>query len=102
MIKCSVARLEDHQNHGVESPTEIVYGGDENTSALYTSAGGKGKAADGAEQFRGESFDVLGPEAETHYGEVHWRPELTPLPADIVKRFDDKVMAVTGCKWRAV
>ena len=59
-------------------------------------------AADGAEHFRGESFDVLGPEAETHYGEVHWRPELTPLPADIVKRFDDKVMAVTGCKWRAV
>ena len=46
--------------------------------------------------FRGEFFEVLGPLDEGHYGEVHWRPEETPLPPEIVKRFDGKVMAVTG------
>ena len=52
--------------------------------------------------FRGEHFEVLGPVNPGHYGEVHWRPQSTPLPADIVARFDGRVLAVTGffdCKF---
>jgi hypothetical protein len=32
------------------------------------------------------------------YGEVFWTDQgVTPLPADIIKRFDGKVMAIMGC-----
>ena len=41
--------------------------------------------------------DVWAPEMATHYGEVFWTDQgETPLPPDIVKRFDGKVMALMG------
>ena len=49
-----------------------------------------------AREFRGEYFDVYGPNVTTHYSEVSWFSQPVPLPADIVARFDNKVMAVTG------
>ena len=39
-----------------------------------------------------EYFDVWAPEIATHYGQVFWTDQgVTPIPADIVKRFDGKV-----------
>jgi hypothetical protein len=46
--------------------------------------------------FRGEHFDVLGPETKTQYSEVFWRSQPVALPQEIIDRFDGKVMAVTG------
>jgi len=44
-----------------------------------------------------EYFDVWAPEIATHYGEVFWTDQGThSLPADIVKRFDGKVIAIQG------
>eukprot|EP01048_Picozoa_sp_COSAG05_P009463 COSAG05_NODE_779_length_7389_cov_2.677503_2_plen_196_part_00 len=44
-----------------------------------------------------EYFDVWAPEIATHYGEVFWTDQgSTPLPPNIVKRFDGKVMAIMG------
>jgi hypothetical protein len=44
-----------------------------------------------------EYFDVWAPEIATRYGEVFWTDQgSTPLPADIVKRFDGKVIAIQG------
>jgi hypothetical protein len=43
-----------------------------------------------------EYFDVYGI-VETRYSQVYWtRDAAVPLPADIIKRFDGKVMAITG------
>eukprot|EP01043_Picozoa_sp_COSAG02_P021504 COSAG02_NODE_1094_length_14603_cov_40.760549_3_plen_75_part_00 len=40
-----------------------------------------------------EYFDVWAPEIATHYGEVFWTDQgVTPLPDEIIKRFDGKVM----------
>lgn len=42
-------------------------------------------------------FDVWAPEIATRYGEVFWTDQgATPLPDDIVKRFDGKVIAIQG------
>ena len=42
-------------------------------------------------------FDVWAPEIATHYGQVFWTDQgTTPLPPDIVKRFDGKVIAIQG------
>ena len=49
-----------------------------------------------ARSFRGEFFEVLGPATTTHYSEVFWAPQPVALPADIVARFDGKVIAFTG------
>ena len=44
-----------------------------------------------------EYFDVWAPEIATHYGQVFWTDQgVTPLPPDIVKRFDGKVIAIQG------
>jgi len=44
-----------------------------------------------------EFFDVWAPEIATHYGEVFWTDQGThPLPEEIVKRFDGKVIAIQG------
>merc|ERR1719183_836620 len=44
-----------------------------------------------------EYFDVWAPEIATHYGEVFWTDQgENPLPPDIVKKFDDKVIAIVG------
>ena len=44
-----------------------------------------------------EYFDVWAPEIATRYGEVFWTDQgSTPLPPDIVKRFDGKVIAIQG------
>ena len=44
-----------------------------------------------------EYFDVWGPEIATHYGEVFWTDQGTnPIPANIIKRFEDKVIAIQG------
>jgi hypothetical protein len=45
---------------------------------------------------RGEYFELLGPPKSGHYGDVNWHPETMQLPADLIKRFDGQVMAVTG------
>ena len=43
-----------------------------------------------------EYFDVYG-FVQTRYSQVYWtRSAPVPLPADIIKRFDGKVMAITG------
>ena len=46
--------------------------------------------------FHGEYFELLGPESTTRYSEVLWHTQPLDLPAEIVARFDGKVMAVTG------
>ena len=44
-----------------------------------------------------EYFDVYAPEIATHYGEVFWTSQGNqPLPKEIVERFKDKVIAITG------
>jgi len=44
-----------------------------------------------------EYFDVWGPEIATHYAEVFWTDQgQQPLPEEIVKRFDGKVIAIQG------
>ena len=44
-----------------------------------------------------EFFDVWAPEIATHYGEVFWTDQGNqPLPPEIVRRFEGKVMAITG------
>ena len=44
-----------------------------------------------------EYFDVWAPEIATHYGEVFWTDQHNqPLPPDIVKKFDGKVLAIVG------
>ena len=45
---------------------------------------------------RGEFFELLGPPKTGHYGDVNWHPETMQLPPEIIARFDNKVMAVTG------
>ena len=46
--------------------------------------------------FQGEYFELLGPEVTTRYSEVFWHTQPIQLPEDIINRFDNKVMAVTG------
>ena len=46
--------------------------------------------------FQGEYFELLGPEVTTKYSEVFWHTQPIQLPEDIIYRFDNKVMAVTG------
>lgn len=42
-------------------------------------------------------FDVWAPEIATHYGEVFWTDQgVQPLPADLIKKFDGKVIAIQG------
>ena len=49
-----------------------------------------------------EYFDVWAPEIATHYGQVFWTDQgSTPIPPDVVKRFDGKVMAIMGEHQRA-
>jgi hypothetical protein len=44
-----------------------------------------------------EYFDVWSPEIATTYGENYWTDMgLNPIPDEIIKRFDGKVMAITG------
>ena len=44
-----------------------------------------------------EYFDVWSPELATHYAEVFWADQgEQPLPEEIVKRFDGKVIAIQG------
>jgi hypothetical protein len=44
-----------------------------------------------------EYFDVWAPEIATHYGEVFWTDQgVNPIPDDIIKKFDGKVMAIMG------
>jgi hypothetical protein len=44
-----------------------------------------------------EYFDVWAPEMATHYGQVFWADQgNNALPADIVKRFANKTMAIVG------
>ena len=44
-----------------------------------------------------EYFDVYSPKISTLYSQVYWtRMDKVELPADIVKRFDGKTMAVVG------
>jgi hypothetical protein len=49
-----------------------------------------------APAFRGEFFEMYGHWQNTTYSEVDWHADPVPLPAEIVKRFDGKVMAVVG------
>ena len=44
----------------------------------------------------GSANQIYGPNQTSRYGDVNWRPETTELPADIVKRFAGKTMAITG------
>eukprot|EP00040_Diaphanoeca_grandis_P020564 m.109371 g.109371 ORF g.109371 m.109371 type:complete len:861 (+) comp27951_c0_seq1:141-2723(+) len=46
--------------------------------------------------FRGEYFEFYGNNQTSRYGDVDWHGDPVNLPADIVQRFDGKVMAVTG------
>lgn len=59
--------------------------------------------------FRGEYFDILSPVIKYRYSEVFWvmqvcknwcvcfqSQEAVPIPSDIVARYNNSVMAVTG------
>eukprot|EP00041_Stephanoeca_diplocostata_P025952 m.691955 g.691955 ORF g.691955 m.691955 type:complete len:857 (+) comp22858_c0_seq1:64-2634(+) len=52
--------------------------------------------ASAVRKFRGEYFEMYGSWQTTRYADVDWHPDPVPLPSDIIKRFDDKVMAITG------
>lgn len=68
-----------------------------NRGGLYTISNPRaGTSPSAPAKHRGEYFELLGPAKEGHYGDVNWRPETMQLPADIIKRFDGRVMAVTG------
>jgi hypothetical protein len=44
-----------------------------------------------------EYFDVWAPEIATSYGQAFWTDQGSqPLPPDVVKRFDGKVIAIQG------
>jgi hypothetical protein len=44
-----------------------------------------------------EYFDVWAPEIATHYGQVFWTDQgTTPIPDEVIKKFDGKVMAIMG------
>ena len=47
--------------------------------------------------FHKRYFDVWAPEMATHYGQVFWTDQgSNPIPADIIKRFANKTMAIVG------
>jgi hypothetical protein len=46
--------------------------------------------------YRGEFFEVYGPNTTSRYSEVSWDSQPVQLPPSIVQRFDGQVMAVTG------
>jgi hypothetical protein len=46
--------------------------------------------------FHGEHFEFLSPPITTRYSEVFWTSQPQPLPAHIIKRFENRVMAITG------
>lgn len=46
--------------------------------------------------YRGEYFEIKGPDTTSQYSEVWWAAQNMPLPKDIVRRFQGKVMAITG------
>jgi hypothetical protein len=50
----------------------------------------------GTRSYRGEFFEVYGPNITNRYSEVSWDPQPVQLPPSIVQRFDGRVMAVTG------
>jgi hypothetical protein len=64
------------------------------------STGGQGPTTGFNDDFASKGhqfFDVWAPEIATHYGEVFWTDQgALPIPADIVSKFDGKVMAITG------
>ena len=67
-----------------------------NTKGTYTIANPpKGTDPSAPAVHRGEFFELLGPAKTGHYGDVNWHTETMQLPADIVARFDGKVMAVS-------
>ena len=48
-------------------------------------------------EFFGEYFDVYTPPIRTRYSEVYWTPvEPFDIPPEIVERFNNKTMAITG------
>jgi len=71
-----------------------------NLNGRYSVASGSRQEVDFNDDYASkghEFFDVWGPEIATHYGEVFWTDQRSnPLPAHIVERFKDKVMAITG------
>jgi len=62
----------------------------------YTLANPLAAGFDAGALFRGESFEMYGNWQTTTYAEVDWHADPVPMPADIVARFDGKVMAITG------
>mmetsp|Transcript_5349 Transcript_5349/g.12259 ORF Transcript_5349/g.12259 Transcript_5349/m.12259 type:complete len:752 (-) Transcript_5349:68-2323(-) len=74
-----------------------------NANAYYAIANGKSPAGLMRGSYRGEFFDVLSPPIKYNYSQVFWTvQEAVPLPPDLVKRFDDKVMVVTGYEFDVV
>eukprot|EP00051_Salpingoeca_urceolata_P000901 m.37097 g.37097 ORF g.37097 m.37097 type:complete len:446 (-) comp11073_c0_seq2:1645-2982(-) len=62
----------------------------------YTISNPKSSSGTYSTAFTGEYFDVYG-EVQTRYSQVYWkRNDPVPLPEEVVKRFDGKVMAITG------
>eukprot|EP01062_Namystynia_karyoxenos_P058476 TRINITY_DN4_c0_g1_i1.p1 TRINITY_DN4_c0_g1~~TRINITY_DN4_c0_g1_i1.p1 ORF type:complete len:752 (+),score=166.73 TRINITY_DN4_c0_g1_i1:99-2258(+) len=53
--------------------------------------------------YRGKYFDIYSPAMNYKYSEVFWRmQEAVPLPPDVVARYNDSVMAVTGYEFDVV
>ena len=47
-------------------------------------------------RYSGEYFELLSDVRTSQYSEVWWQSKAQPLPADIVARFADKIMVITG------
>ena len=70
-----------------------------NMNGNYTISTGVGTFSTAHHDYEGgvESFTLYSPPIKSRYSMVYWTmQEAVPLPADIVARFDGKVMAVTG------
>jgi hypothetical protein len=71
-----------------------------NMNGKYVVASGDKFAVDWNDDYASkghEYFDVWAPEIATHYGEVFWTDQGNlPIPEAIAKRFEGKVMAITG------
>jgi hypothetical protein len=65
-----------------------------NQHGLYTIANAVDNTT--SRPYNGEFFELLSDPQRSQYSEVVWHPMSQELPADIVQRFNGKVMVVTG------
>ena len=72
-------------------------GGNMNADAPYRIANAAAANPNKSFGFRGRYFELESPMITSKYSQVFWRGlGVVPLPADVVKEYDGKIMAITG------